>query len=74
MNSYLHQIFFLLVPNPLPSDNKKLPCELNAIPYPDYLYSSKSAFLVNLTAPNKEFANIKLALCANGHKFISYKI
>ena len=36
-----------------------------------YLYLSKSAFLVNLTAPNKESSNVKSALCLNGQKFIS---
>ena len=41
----LNIITFL--PNPLPLDNEKLPCESNPVPYPEYLYLSKSAFLVN---------------------------
>ena len=32
---------------------------------------SKSAFLVNLTAPKKEFPKAKSTLCLNDHKFIS---
>ena len=39
--------------NLLPLDNEKLPHASNSIPDPEYLYFSKSAFLVNLTAPNK---------------------
>ena len=32
----------------------KLHLESNPIPYPEYLYLSISAFLVNLTVPNKQ--------------------
>ena len=31
----------------------------NPMPYPKYLYLSRSAFLVNLTAPNKQFYKVK---------------
>ena len=48
--SALKIITFL--PNP-PPGNEKRPLESNPIPYPQYLYLSISAFLVNLTAPNK---------------------
>ena len=30
----------------------------NPIPYPEYPYLSISAFLVNLTDPNKQFPNV----------------
>ena len=42
----------IFLPNPVPG-NQKLPCLLNPISYPEYLYLSISAFLVKLTAPNK---------------------
>ena len=51
-----------LLPNPLPSDSKKISCESNPISYPECLYLSKLAFLVNLTIPNKKFLNLKSAL------------
>ena len=35
----------------------KLPLESNPIPYPGYLYLSMSAFLVNLTEPNRQSSN-----------------
>ena len=57
------------LPNPLPSDNEKLPCASKPIPYTEYLYLSKSTFLVNLTAPKKVVPNVKSTLCLNGHKF-----
>ena len=57
-------------PNPLPLDNEKLPHASNTIPYPEYLYLSKSVvFLVNLTAPNKEFLNVNYLPILNDHKF-----
>ena len=43
------------LPNP-PLGCEKVPLESNPIPYPEYLYLSMSAFLVNLTAPNKQFS------------------
>ena len=45
------------LPNPVPG-NQKLPCLSNPIPYSKYLYLSISAFLVRLTAPNKQFSNV----------------
>ena len=44
-------------PNP-PPGNKKLPFLPNPIPYPDYPYLSIPAFLVKVTAPNKQFFNV----------------
>ena len=52
--------------NPLPSDNKILQYTSSPIPYSEYLYLSKSAFLVNLTVSNKEFPNLKSALSLDG--------
>ena len=69
MSSYLHRILFL--PNPLPSDNEKLSHVLNPVLYPECFYLSKLAFLVNLTAPNKEFSKVKSLPTVNDHKFIS---
>ena len=55
----------------MPSDNENLLRALNPIPYPEYLYLSKSAFLVSLVAPSKELSNTKYIPRENGHKFIS---
>ena len=33
-------------------------CLSNPIPYPEYVYLSISAFLVKLTAPNKQFSSV----------------
>ena len=38
----------------LPLVNENVLCQSNPIPYPEFLYLSISAFLVNLTAPNKQ--------------------
>ena len=46
------------LPNPVPG-NEKLPCLSNPIPYPEYPYLSMSAFLVKLTAPNKQFSKVE---------------
>ena len=46
------------LPNPVP-ENEKLPCLLNPFPYPKYPYLSVSAFLVRLTAPNKQFSSVE---------------
>ena len=43
----------------------------NPIPYPEYLYLSKLAFLVILTAPNKELLKVESTPCAYAHKFVS---
>ena len=59
------------LPNLVPSDNEKLLCASNPVPLSEYLYLSKSTFLVNLTAPNKEFPNGKSLPTVNYHKFIS---
>ena len=45
------------LPNVIPG-NEKLPCLSNPIPYPEYLYLSISIFLINVTAPNKQFSNV----------------
>ena len=44
-----------LQPNP-PVGNENIQRLSNPIPYSKYLYLSISAFLVNLTAPNKQFS------------------
>ena len=54
LKSALKIIPFL--PSPLPTQNS--PCLSNPIPYPLYLYLSISAFLVKLTAPNKQFSTV----------------
>ena len=46
------------LPNPVPG-NEKLPCLSNPIPYPEYPHLSISAFLVKLTAPNKQFSSVR---------------
>ena len=38
--------------------NEKLPLLSNPIPYPEYPYLPISAFLVKVTAPNKQFFNV----------------
>ena len=44
---------------PIPPDGcEKDPFLSNPIPYPKYPYLSISAFLVNLTDPNKQFSNV----------------
>ena len=44
------------LPKSLP--NEKDVSLSNPIPYPEYPYLSISAFLVNLTDPNKQFSNV----------------
>ena len=44
-------------PNPLPG-NEKLDILSNPIPYPEYKYLSRSAFLVKETAPNKQLFSV----------------
>ena len=46
---------FLLYP---PPRNEKLPLLSNPIPQPEHPYLSMSAFLVKVTAPNKQFFNV----------------
>ena len=69
MNSSASCILAFL-PNLL-SYNRKLPPVSNPIPLPEYSYLSGSAFLVNLTTPNKELPNRKTLPTLNGHIFIS---
>ena len=38
--------------------NEKVVSVSNPISYPEYLYLSMSAFLVNLTDPNKQFSSV----------------
>ena len=45
-----------LCPNPSP--NEDFPFISNPRPYPKYLYLSISGFLVNLTAPDKQFSSV----------------
>ena len=42
----------------LPPGNEKLGLLSNPIPWPEYPYYSISAFLVNATAPNKQFFSV----------------
>ena len=44
------------LPSPLPKLDSL--CLSNPMPYPLYLHLSISAFLVKLTAPNKQFSNV----------------
>ena len=46
----------------LPVGCEKTPFPSNPVQYPKYLHLSTSAFLVNLTAPNKQFSKEKSAL------------
>ena len=59
------------LPDPLLSDNVKLSLVSDTDPYSQYLYLSRSAFLVSLTANNKEFLNVNLVAGVYVHKFIS---
>ena len=43
------------LPSP-PLGCEKLPFQSNPIPYPEYLYLSKSEFFVNLIAPDRQFS------------------
>ena len=45
------------LPNPVP-ENENVSFLSNPISYPEYLYLSISAFLVKVTAPNKQFSNV----------------
>ena len=38
---------------------EKDPCPSNPIPYRKYLHLSKAAFVVKITAPNKQFSSIR---------------
>ena len=49
------------MPNPSPG-NEKFHVLSNPIPWPEYPYLSISAFLVNLTAPNKDFLTVESSL------------
>ena len=42
------------------SGNENLDVLSNAIPYPEYLYLLTSAFLVKVTAPNKQSSTVRL--------------
>ena len=44
-------------PNP-PPGNEKLVFLSNPMPQPEYPYLSMSAFLVNVTAPNKQYFSV----------------
>ena len=51
-------------PNPVPKNqkfpgNQKFPCLSNPLPYREYPNLSMSAFLVKLTAPNKQFSSVR---------------
>ena len=42
-----------------PPGNEKFDLLSNPFPYPEYPYLSISAFLVKVTAPNKQFFNVE---------------
>ena len=48
-----------LSPNPLPSDNRKLRINQNPMPLPKILYLSELLSVVNLTAPDHKFPNVR---------------
>ena len=54
----------------LPSDNEKLPHASDLVPHLECFYLWKSAFLVNLAAPNKEFPNPKSLPTVNGQNVL----
>ena len=59
------------LPHPLPSANKKLPCESSPVLVVLYLYSSGSAYV---TAPIKEICTAKSLPTLNGHIYISQTV
>ena len=63
-----------LLPNPLPLDQEKVPFTTNLFPIPECLFLSKSALLINLTAPSKGFPNFKSEFRLNIRKSILYTI
>ena len=69
MNSYLTPKVITFLPTPLP--NETLPRLSNPIPYPEYLHLSISAFLVKVTALNKQFSSVESLLVVLSFLFIS---
>ena len=65
--STLKVITFL--PDPVPG-NEKLPCLSNPIPYPEYLYLSISAFLFEVTAPNKTMFQCRIIAYVNAFTYL----
>ena len=51
--------FITFLPNLVPG-NEKLPYLSNPIPYSEYFHLQISAFLVRLTAPNKQFSSVRV--------------
>ena len=51
----------------LPSGNENSERESNLIPYPVYTYLSGSAFLTNLTPPNKQSFTVKSEFKSRDH-------
>ena len=51
--------------------NERLPLLLNPVPYPEYLYLSISAFLIKVTAPNKQFSSVESLFVVLSVLFIS---
>ena len=54
-----------------PPKNENSPFLLNPIPYPEYPYLSMSAFLVKVTAPNKQFSSVGSVIIVLSFFFIS---
>ena len=57
-------------PYPQPK-NENSPFLSNPIPYPEYPYLSMSAFLVKVTASNKQFSNVGSLIVVLSFLFIS---
>ena len=55
--TYIYSKNYNIFPN-TPPGNEKFPLLSNPVPYPEYLYSSISAFLVKLTAANKQLPRV----------------
>ena len=51
--------------------NERLPFLLIPVPYPEYLYLSISAFLIKVTAPNKQFSSVESLFVVLSVLFIS---
>ena len=53
----------------IPSVNEKSEQESNAMPWPLYLYLSRSAFLVSFTDPSKQLFNVESVFKSFNHGF-----
>ena len=51
----------------LPSGNENSERESNPVPYCEYEFSSSLAFLISLTASNKEYFRVQLVFKSHDH-------